>query len=312
MTPFKEKLHKELGESTYFTKELQATILQKAQQLPKKKRHWQYPVVLASMSAIILFFIIIGPWNTTNTSKQMTVDEIAKNIVVKQFSSAANWKDRTFEAGRIGWVFGQQEFRQGKETKLLQQVLQHADLDERPEYYSTFRDVWLQFENGQTAKLKMLMKDEQLAFIDMKTNNYYKVDSVGTATFYSLAFENDRFNSDWLLILLLSLLVVAWIAENVVRKVFDIPKDPKYVSHKHKRTTIIFSVIKGIILLFLLIKGWIMFKVVTFAFIIGLPFLDIVIDYYYGQEEKRHYVTIARTMVGIVFLMIFFFIITIT
>lgn len=309
MTPFKEKLNKELGQDSLFTQELQEEILRKVQQPSKKKRHWQYPLVLVSATAIMLFLIIIGPWSTTNKSKQVTIDEIAKNESVKQFAFAVNWKDKTFEAGRIGWVWGQQEFRQGKETELLLQVLQHAELSEMQEYYSTFRDVWLQFENGQIAKLKMLMKDEELAYIDMKTNNFYKVDSVGTAKFYSLTFEDDGFNSDWLLILLLSLLAVAWIAENIVRKVFDIPKDPKYVSHKHKRTTIIFSVIKGIILLILLIKGWIIFKVVAFA-IIGLPFLDIVVDYYYGREEKRHYVTIVRTIVGIISLTLFFFILT--
>lgn len=307
MTLFKEKLNKELGESSFFTKQLKKSILQNSHQPQKKKRHWQYPLVLVSATAIVLFFIIIGPWATTNTSKQAAIDEIANNEAVKQFTSSLNWKDKTFEAGRIGWVLGQQEFQQGKETEVLQQVLQHAELSEKQDSYIPFRDVWLQFENGQIAKLKMQMDDEQLAFIDMETNYFYKVDSEGAAKFYSLSFEDDRFNSDRILILLVSLFIVAWIVEKVVRKAFNIQKMGKYASPMHKRTTIIFTVVEAILLLILLIKGWLIFKGVAFAIIICLIIFDILIEYYYGREEKRHYVAIARTMVSIPIFMLFFF-----
>lgn len=307
MTPFKGKLNKELGEAPLFTRELQEEILQKVQQPSKKQRHWQYPLVLVSATAIMLFFIIIGPWTTTNTSKQVTIEEIAKNEVVTQFTSASNWKDDTFKAGRIGWIFGQQEFEKGKETELLQQFLQHAVLSEKDEYYRTFRDVWLQFENGQIAKLKMQVKDEQLAFIDMDTNLFYKVDTVGAAKFTSISFEEDSFSSDWILIFLVSSFLVAWMVERVVRKVFDIQKGPKYVSQAHKRVTVIFSVVKFIIMFILIINEWIIYKGASFTLIICMIFSDVVIDYYYGREEKRHYVTISRVVVGIPFFIILFF-----
>ena len=306
MTPFKDKLNKELGESSFFTKELQETILQKAQRPPKKKKHWQYPVVLVSATVIVLFFIIIGPWTTTNTSKQVTIEEIAKNEAVKQFTSASNWKDDTFGAGRIGWIFGQQEFQQGKETELLQQVLQHAVLSEKHEYYRTFRDVWLQFENGQIAKLKMQVKDEQLAFIDMDTNLFYKVDTVGEAKFTSISFEDDNFDSNLLLVFMLSFILLVWIVEKVVRKVFNIQKGEKYVSRAHKRAMIIINIINPIIILIAMINGWFIYMGVTLAIIFSLSFSNIAIDYYYGREEKRHYVTIARMLVGITFFILFF------
>ena len=307
MTPFKEKLNKELGESSFFTKELQVTILQKAQQPSKKQRHWQYPFVLASATMIMLFFIIIGPWTTTNTSKQATIDEIAKNEAVKQFTTASNWQDDTFKAGRVGWIFGQQEFQQGQETELLQQVLQHAELSEKHEHYRTFRDVWLQFENGQIAKLKMQIEDEQLAFIDMDTNLFYKVDAMGVDQFPSKSFEDDSFISNNFFSFLLCLTVVTWLVEKVVRKVFDIQKGPKYVSQAHKRASIIFSVVNCMVLLTLLVTGWVIYIGATIAIVFSLVFSNIVMDYYYGREEKRHYVSIAMTMVGIPFLIAFFY-----
>ncbi|KOS69706.1 hypothetical protein AEA09_02750 [Lysinibacillus contaminans] len=217
-----------------------------------------------------------------------------------------NWRDDTFAAGRIGWIFGQQEFQQGKETELLQQVLQHAVLSEKHEYYRNFRDVWLQFENGQIAKLKMQVEDEQLVFIDMDTNLFYKVDAVGAAKFTSISIEDDSLDSNLLLVFMLSFILLVWIVEKVVRKVFNIQKGEKYVSKAHKRATIIISIVNSIIVLVSLINGWLIYKGVILAIIFSLTFSNIAIDYYYGREEKRHYVTIARMLVGIPFFILFF------
>ncbi|MFJ7953128.1 hypothetical protein ACIQZG_16560 [Lysinibacillus sp. NPDC096418] len=302
MTPFKEKLNKELGESSYFTKELQATILQKAQQPPKKKRHWQYPVVLASMSAIVLFFIITGPWITINPSKQATLNEIARMETVKQFGIAWNWEDDSFKAGRVGWIFDQEGFQHGQETELLEQVLHHAELSEKDTRYSPFRDVWVQFEDGQIAKLKMQSKNEQLAFIDINTDLFYKVDDVVAGEFlvFFNSFEQDDLLSNWIFIFLLGLLLLRWIVEIVVRKIFNIQKGPKYISRGHQLATIICSVIYGLIVIVFIIKGWLIYYSVILGIFIMVAFSNIAIDFYYGREEKRHYVTIATAIfVGI-------------
>lgn len=307
MTPFKGKLDKELGEAPLFTRELQAEILHKAQQPIKKQRHWQYPFVLVSTTAILLFFIIIGPWTTTNNSKQATIDEIASNEAVKQFATAPNWREDTFTAGRIGWVFGQLEFQQGTETELIGRILQQAELSEKNEDYNAFRDVWLQFENGQIAKLKMQHDDEQLAFIDVNTDLFYKIDAVDTTKFFSLTFEDDSLSSSLFFTFIMSFYLVGWIVEKVVRNIFNIHKEPKYVSRGHKRATIIFNIAYALILLVSLMGGWFIYYGVAFALIVSVFLSSIMIEYYYGREEKRHYVSIAMTVTGAISLLIFFF-----
>lgn len=307
MTPFKEKLNKELGESPFFTNELQATILQKAQQPPKKKRYWQYPVIITSMSAIILLFIIIGPWNTINPSKQATLIEIARMEAVKEFGVAWNWEDDSFKAGRVGWVFDQEDFQQGQETELLEQILQHAELSEEDARYTPFRDVWVQFENGQIAKLKMKSKNEQLAFIDVKTDLFYKVDDVVAGEFIALfnSFGQGDLHSNWGFIFLMSLLLLRGIVEIVVRKVFNIPKEPKYISRGHQYARIICSVMSVLIVIFFILEDWLIYFGVFLGILIMVTLLNIAIDFYFGRDEKRHYVTIADAILGGISLIIF-------
>ena len=309
MTPFKEKLNKELGESSFFTKELQETILQKAQKPSKKKRHWQYPVVLASMSAIILFFIIIGPWNTINPSKQATLNEIAQMEAVKQFSVSWNWEEDSFKAGRVGWIFDQEEFQQGHETELLERVLRHAELSEKDEQYSPFRDVWLQFENGQITKLKMQSKDEQLAFMDIDTELFYKVDDEVAAEFIMLfnSFDSNDLHSNLMFIFIMSLFLLRWLVEIVVRKIFNIKQKPKYISRNHQLVTTICSIMYGILIIIFIIKGWFLYYGGFLGILIMAVLSFIAIDFYYGREEKRHYVTIASAIASITLLILFLF-----
>ncbi|MFJ7736743.1 hypothetical protein ACIQ2D_10405 [Lysinibacillus sp. NPDC097287] len=309
MTPFKEKLNKELGEPSFFTKELQATILQKSQQLPNKKRQWKYPVVLAMMTAIILFLIVSGPWSTTNPSKVATINETAKTTTVKQFGVAWNWEDGSFKAGRVGWVFDQEEFQQGHETELLERVLRHAELSEKDEQYSPFRDVWLQFENGQIAKLKMQSNDEQLAFIDVNTDLFYKVDDVVAAEFIALfnSFNSNDLHSNLMFIFIMSLFLLRWLVEIVVRKIFNIKQKPKYMSRNHQLVTTIYSIMYGILIIIFIIKGWFLYYGGFLGILIMAVLSSIAIDFYYGREEKRHYVTIASAIASITLFVLFLF-----
>lgn len=306
MTPFKEQLNKELGESSCFTKELQATILQNAQQSLKKKIHWQYPIVLTSMLAIILFFIMIGPWVTVNHSQQ-TLNEIAQVQSVSQFSMMGNWEEDSFKAGRVGWVLGQKDFQQGEETKLLGQVLQHAQLSEEDARYSSFRDVWIQFEDGQVAKLKMRNHNDQLAFTDIDAGLFYKIDdevAEESIAFFRL-FEQDDLLPNGFFIVLLGLFLLRWIVEIVVRKVFSIPKKTKYMSKGHQLATIIGSFVYFCVMISFILKGWLFYYVVVIGILLCVSVSKIVIDYHYGREEKRHYVTIADTIIMWISLIIF-------
>lgn len=298
MTPFKEQLDKELGESSFFTKELQTTILQNAQQPLKKKRHWQYPVVLTSVLAILLFFIIIGPWVTVNQSLQ-TLNEMDKVQAVHQFSMEWNWEEDSFKAGRVGWVLGQKDFRRGQETKLLEQVLQHAQLSEQDSEYRSFRDIWIQFEDGQIAKLKMKSRDDQLAFIDIHTGLFYKVDDRVSAEFLAIfnSFEQENLFSNWFFLIFFGLLFFRWIVERVVRKVFHIQKEPKYITRGHQFASIIANVAYIFIMLGCIIKGWLFYYVVFIGILFSVSLSKIVIDYYYGREEKRHYLAIADILI---------------
>lgn len=309
MTPFKEKLNKELGESSFFTKELQATILQKAQQPPKKEKHWQYPVVLASMFVLNLFIIMIGPWNTINPSKQATLNEIVQTNAVKQFGVVWNWEEDSFKAGRVGWIFDQEEFQQGHETELLERVLQHAKLSEKDERYSPFRDVWVQFENGQIAKLKMQSDDEQLAFFDVDRELFYKVDDVVAAEFIVVfnSFESDDLHSNLMFIFIMIQLLLRWLVEIVVRKIFNIKQKPKYISRNHQLVTITCSIMYGILIFVFIIKGWFIYYVGLLGILIMAVLSFIAIDFYYGREEKRHYVTIASAIASITLLILFLF-----
>lgn len=307
MTPFKEKLNKELGESPFFTKELQKAILQKAHQQQKKKRHLQYPVVLASMSAIILFFKIIGPWSTPNPSKMATINEAAQITTVKQLGVTWNWEEDSFKAGRVGWIFDQEEFQQGHETELLERVLRHAELSEKDEQYSPFRDVWIQFENGQIAKLKMQSKDEQLAFVDVDTELLYKVDDVVAEEFIAMfnSFESDDLHSNLMFIFILILFLLKWLVEIVVRYIFNIKKKTKYISRNHQLATIICSVMYVILMIVFIIKGWFIYYSGFLGIIIIVVLSNIAIDFYYGREEKRHYLTIATAISSITLLILF-------
>ena len=306
MTPFKKQLDKELGETRFFTKELQATILQNAKQPQKKKRHWQYPVVLTSALAIILLFIMIGPWVTVNPSQQ-TLNELVQIQSVRQFSMESNWEEESFKAGRVGWMLGQKDFQQGPETKILDQVLQHAQQSEEDTEYRSFRDLWIQFEDGQIAKLKMKSRDEQLAFVDLNTGLFYKVEDLAATDFIALLNEFDREDlfPNAIFFVLLSMLFIRWIVERGVRNVFHIQKESKYISRGHQLATIICSVVSIFIMVGCIIKGWLFYYVVLIGIVITVGLSKIMMDYYYGRDEKRHYIAIADTIIMWISLVIF-------
>lgn len=148
----------------------------------------------------ITLFIAIGPWKSENASNLATIVDLAKQEEIKQFSIAENWENGQFKAGRSGWVVRQREYDKGLETELLENVLQKAVLSKKDDGYSAFRDIWIEFDNKQTAKLKILFNVDQLAFIDSKTNVFYKVNDTKVASeFIAFSFKEDRtINNSWI------------------------------------------------------------------------------------------------------------------
>ena len=307
MTPFKKRLDQELGETTFFTKELQKKIIHNAQQSPKRKRHWQYPVVLTSALAILLFLMMIGPWDKVNLSNE-TLNALTQKQTVSQFSMKSNWDDDSFKAEKVGWVIGQKAFQQGPETRLLERVLQHAKQSEEDLEYISFRDVWIQFEDGQIAKIKMKSRDEQLAFLDFDTGLFYKVDDLAATNF--IAFLNEFDQQGWysnsIFFVLLCMFFLRWIVEKIVKAKFHIQKEPKYMTRGHQFATMTGNIVYLCIFAVCIIKGWLFYYVVFIGIVITVGLSRIMIEYYYGREEKRHYIAISDTIIMWVLLMVFF------
>ncbi|MEQ6354432.1 hypothetical protein ABNX05_07390 [Lysinibacillus sp. M3] len=306
MTSFKNKLDKELGEAPRFSQQLQERILHNVVQQNKQPRRWQYPMVFIGAVVTILFLIVIGPWKQVDLSKHATIIELAQHEV-KQFTSAYNWEEDTFKAGRTGWILGQQSYKNDSETKLIANTLQKAVISKKDDDYYAYRDVWVEFDNGQVVQLKMYLNDELLAFSDRHTNIFYKVEDADTASaFIALMRKDDKdISFGEMVTFLIIALFLGLLIEIVIRKKFSISKEPKYINTGHQRTTYIVKFIEGAILILMNLYGWFIYIAAISGFLAVAMISSIAIDYYYGREEKRHYISIGLFIMSLVLIIVF-------
>lgn len=157
MTSFKDKVDKELGEAPRFSQQLQERILHDVVQQDKQPRRWQYPMIFIGAVVTILILIVIGPWNQVETSKHASIVELAQHEV-KQFTIARNQEEDSFKAGRPGWILVQQAYKNDSETRLIANTLQKAVKSKMDNDYYAFRDVWVEFDNGQGCAAKNVLK----------------------------------------------------------------------------------------------------------------------------------------------------------
>lgn len=306
MTSFKDKLDKELGEAPRFSQQLQERILHNVVQQNKQPRRWQYPMIFIGAVMTILFLIVIGPWKQGDSSKQATIIELAQHEV-KQFTIAYNWEEDTFKAGRTGWILGQRSYKNDSETKLIANTLQKAVISKKDDDYYAYRDVWVEFGNGQVVQLKMFLNDEQLAFSDRQTNIFYKVQDGDTASSFIALIEkggNDISFGEIVTFLIIALLLV-WLTEKAIRKIFSIPKEPKYINKGHQRTTYIAKFIQWAALILFNIYDLFLYTATICVFIAVFMMSSIVIDYYYVREEKRHYMSIGSSIMSLALIIVF-------
>ncbi|MBG9456760.1 hypothetical protein ABE61_22850 [Lysinibacillus sphaericus] len=306
MTSFKDKLDKELGEAPRFSQQLQERILHNVVQQNKQPRRWQYPMIFIGAVMTILFLIVIGPWKQGDSSKQATIIELAQHEV-KQFTIAYNWEEDTFKAGRTGWILGQRSYKNDSETKLIANTLQKAVISKKDDDYYAYRDVWVEFGNGQVVQLKMFLNDEQLAFSDRQTNIFYKVQDGDTASSFIALMEKDEKDISFgkMFIFLIVALFLGLFIEIAVRKKFSIPKEPKYLNTGHQRTTYIVKFIEGAILILMNLYGWFIYIAAISGFLVVAMISSIAIDYYYGREEKRHFISIGLFIMSLVLIIVF-------
>lgn len=297
MTSFKKKLNEEIGETPRFTKVLQERIVRNAaQQQYKQNSKWQYPTIIVGVIVTLLFLIASGPWQQTEYVQHASIVELAQNEEIQQLSIAQNWYENSFKAGRTGWVIGQQEYAKGTETKLIENVLQNAVAAQKSDNYYLISNVWIEFSNGQVVKLQMFKSNEQLAFLDIKTNKFYKVnDGEAVSAFTDFDFKELDFNFTTFLVWIGFILLGAWVAERAVRWKFNIPKEPKYVSNNHKKAVYLNKFINVIVLCIFNIKSWIIFIAADFALILVTLLPTLAIEYFFGRHERRHYVALTTT-----------------
>ncbi|MEY9973964.1 uncharacterized membrane protein YjjP (DUF1212 family) [Lysinibacillus sp. RC46] len=308
MTSFKDKLDKELGEAPRFSQQLQERILQNVSQQNKQPSRWRYPTIIIGAVVTILFLIVVGPWKQVDIAKHASIVELAQHENIEQFTIAQNWQEDTFKAGRTGWIFGQQAYKTDPETTLIADVLKKAVISKKDTDYYAFSDVWVEFDNGQAVQLKMFLNDEQLAFSDRHTNIFYKVkDDVIASAFIALMQKDGKdFSFGEMFTFLLIVLFLEWLLEKAIRKKFNIPKEPKYINTGHQRSTYIAMFIKGAIFIVFNIYGWFLYTAGVCAFLAVFTVDSIVIDYYYGREEKRHYISIASFLALLPIIIVFF------
>ncbi|MFJ3386105.1 hypothetical protein [Lysinibacillus sp. NPDC086135] len=309
MTSFKDKLDKELGEARRFSQQLQERILHDVVQQNKQPSRWQYPTIFIGAVVTILILIVIGPWKQVDTSRHATIVELAQHEV-KQFTSARNQEEDSFEAGRTGWILVQQAYKKDSETRLIANTLQKAVKSKMDNDYYAFRDVWVEFDNGQAAQLKMFLNDGQLAFSDRHTNVFYKVKDDDTASAFIALMQKDEkdFSFGKIFTFLIIAFLLGWLLEKAIRKKFSIPKEPKYINTSHQRTTYIAKFIQGATLILFNINGWFLYTAAFCIFLTIAIVSTIMIDYYYGREEKRHYVSVGSfALVPLIIVFIIYF-----
>ncbi|UPW82474.1 hypothetical protein [Lysinibacillus sp. Ag94] len=308
MTSFKDKVDKELGEAPRFSQQLQERILHDIVQQNKQPRRWQYPMIFIGAVVTILMLIVIGPWNQVETSKHASIVELAQHEV-KQFTSAYNREEDTFKAGRTGWILGQQSYKNDSETKLIANTLQKAVISKNDDDYYAYRDVWVEFNNGQAVQLKMFLNDGQLAFSDRHTNVFYKVQDDDTASAFIALMEDEKeFSFGKIFTFFIMALLLGWLLEKAIRKKFSISKEPKYINTSHQRTTYIAKFIQGATLILFNLNGWFLYTSAFWIFLTVAIVSNFLIDYYYGREEKRHYVSIGSfALVPLIIIFIIYF-----
>ncbi|KOY81399.1 DUF4181 domain-containing protein [Lysinibacillus macroides] len=302
MTAFKNKLDKELGEAPRFSKALQKDILEQARQNKQSTKNWQYPIIMAG--AIVLFFLLIitEPFKQTDNGQQASVIELAQQHEITMYTVAQNGKETSFQAGRPGWVIGQDIFKTTADTEVLQQLLQQATATQVQEYdlfgFNTM-DIWVAFESGQAVKLKIMVNDQQLLLKDYTHQSVYLVnDPEMIATFLVHIDENKKeFTMGNLFTFLIVLLLGTWLIEKLVRKKFNIPKG--YANTAHQRATRIIKICNTVIPIMMLLTNWFLYTAVIGSYLIITVTSSIFIDYHYGREEKRHYLSIAWVIIAI-------------
>ncbi|MFE3577414.1 hypothetical protein [Lysinibacillus sp. NPDC059133] len=307
MTSFKDKLDKELGEAPRFSQQLQERILHNVVQQDKQPRRWQYPAIIIGTVVTLFFLIVIGPWKQEDVAKYATIVELAQHENIKRFTIAQNWEEDFFKAGRTGWILVQQTYKKDLETTLIANTLQKAVISKKDSDYYAYRDVWVEFDNGQVMQLKMFLNDGQLAFSDRHTNIFYKVTDDDTASAFIALMQKDEKDISFgeMLTFLIIVLFLGWLLEKAIRKKFSIPKEPKYINAGHQSTTYVAKFIQGAALILFNIYGWFIYTAAIFGFLAVATISTIVIDYYYGREEKRHYISIGSFIALVPLIIVF-------
>ncbi|WP_445478148.1 DUF4181 domain-containing protein [Lysinibacillus irui] len=311
MTTFKEKLDQELGEAPRFTQSLQQDILQQVQQEKKVTKRWAYPLIIIGAILILLLLVEMGPLGQMEQTRQASIVTLAQQATVKKYTMIYNSDERTFVAGRPGWTIGQKVYKQIPEKELLQQLLQQATVTQKNEenqfLFRAIRDVWAEFENDQVIKLKMFIGEESILIEDYDHKSFYKVNNRElTKAYENLAIKNQaKFGMKGYVVFLVLLLAIHMLVEKIMRKKFNIPKG--YVSRGHRRAVWTLKALNIVMLILFMVKGWILYTVIIGGYLTVILFSSIFIDYYYGREEKRHYLSISLAIVGLLILGLFIF-----
>jgi len=308
MTTFKEKLDQELGEAPRFTKSLQEDILRQVRQT-KKTRRWSYPLIIIGAIVMFLLIIEIGPLGQIEQTQHASIVQLAQQQSIKKYTMIYNSDEEIFKAGRPGWVIGQRVMEQSSEKVLLQQLLQQATVTQMNErtFFRLQRDVWVEFEKGQVIKLKMFINEEDIGIVDYDNNSFYKVENKDLAKAYLDLILNDdaKFGMSGLIVMLVIFLAIQMLGDKLMREMFNIPKE--YVNSHHRRAVWAIKILNTMMLMVIIIKGWILFTVIIGGYLVVSLFSSIFIDYYYGREEKRHYLSISSAIVGLLSLILFLF-----
>ncbi len=311
MTTFKEKLDQELGEAPRFTQSLQQDILQQVQQEKKVTKRWAYPLIIIGAILILLLLVEMGPLGQMEQTRQASIVTLAQQATVKKYTMIYNSDERTFVAGRPGWTIGQKVYKQIPEKELLQQLLQQATVTQKNEenqfLFRAIRDVWAEFENDQVIKLKMFIGEESILIEDYDHKSFYKVNNRElTKAYENLAIKNQaKFGMKGYVVFLVLLLAIHMLVEKIMRKKFNIPKG--YVSRGPRRAVWTLKALNIVMLILFMVKGWILYTVIIGGYLTVILFSSIFIDYYYGREEKRHYLSISLAIVGLLILGLFIF-----
>ncbi|WP_155592683.1 DUF4181 domain-containing protein [Lysinibacillus cavernae] len=307
MTTFKEKLDKEFGEAPRFTQSLQQDILQQVQQTRKEPRRWQYPLIIIGTIVTLLLLIEMGPLGHVDHVKHASIVQLAQQEEIKKYTMAQNWEEDSFKAGRPGWVIGQQVFEQSSDKVQLKKILQQATvtLKNDRKFFRVMRDIWVEFDNGQVVKLKMSLNDEHVIISDYNNNLFYIVENEDMASAYlALAERNDvDIEIMDLIVFIVIFISIEKLVEKLVRKKFNIPKE--YVNKGHQHAIWIVKILNIIMLMVIMFNEWIVYMVIVGGYLAVILFSSILIDYYYGREEKRHYLSICSALVGLLLLSLF-------